>query len=184
MPDLKLLASFTPPSNTRTWLSNPHPNLPILATACSDKTVRIYSLTSFQLLSTVAGGHKRSIRSVAWKPGSGPSGAGKNGIGESVLATGSFDASAGIWRRWEGTSGHVKGGMGADDEDEGMAERDFTGGADEDEDEEWRFAVILDGHDSEIKSLAFSPTSPLLATCSRDKSCLLYTSDAADERIV
>jgi cytosolic iron-sulfur protein assembly protein CIAO1 len=61
-------------------------------------------------------------------------------------------------------------------------EMDFTGGLaggdggerDDDEDEEWRFAVILDGHDSEIKSLAFSPTAPLLATCSRDKSVWIW----------
>jgi WD40 repeat protein len=86
-----------------------------------------------------------------------------------VLATGSFDASAGIWRRWEEGGGRGK-----------SAEIDFTGGLagggedEEDEDEEWRFAVILDGHDSEIKSLAFSTTAPLLATCSRDKSVWIW----------
>jgi WD40 repeat protein len=86
-----------------------------------------------------------------------------------VLATGSFDASAGIWRRWEEGGGRGKG-----------AEIDFTSGLagggedEEDEDEEWRFAVILDGHDSEIKSLAFSTTAPLLATCSRDKSVWIW----------
>ena len=92
-------------------------------------------------------------------------------MGESVLATGSFDASAGIWRRWEEGGGKAKP----------AAETDFTGGLaggdaeDQDEDEdEWRFAVILDGHDSEIKSLSFSPTSPLLATCSRDKSVWIW----------
>lgn len=168
------LATLTPPSNTRTWLSSPHPSLPIVATACSDKTVRVYSLASLNLLSVISGGHKRSIRSVAWKPGSGPGGPGKDGIGESVLATGSFDASAGIWRRWEGTSGKLTSGAeGTDD----AAEVDFTHqrtGDDDDDDDEWRFAVILDGHESEIKSLAFSPTSPLLATCSRDKSVWIW----------
>jgi len=136
--------------------------LPIVATACSDKTVRVYSLQNFQQQSTVSGGHKRSIRSCAWKP---------NSRGESVLATGSFDASVGIWRRWE-----EGGGKGA------PAEIDFTGGmaggddveGEGEEDEEWRFAVILDGHDSEIKSLAFAPSAPLLATCSRDKSVWIW----------
>jgi len=52
--------------------------------------VRVYSLTSFTLLHSITGGHKRSVRSVSWKPGT---------AGQSVLATGSFDASAGIWRR-------------------------------------------------------------------------------------
>jgi WD40 repeat protein len=87
-----------------------------------------------------------------------------------VLATGSFDASAGIWRRWEEGAG--KG--------EAAREVDFTSGlaggdgAGEEEDEEWRFAVVLDGHDSEIKSLGFAPTAPLLATCSRDKSVWIW----------
>ncbi|KAF2770143.1 WD40 repeat-like protein [Teratosphaeria nubilosa] len=158
---LSHLATCQPTCNSRTWLSNPHPHLPILATACSDKTVRIYSLHNFQQQSTISGGHKRSIRSVAWKP---------NSKGESVLATGSFDASAGIWRRWEEGAGDVQ-----------QRERDFTSGLsgggdgqDGEEDEEWRFAVILDGHDSEIKSLAFAPTAPLLATCSRDKSVWIW----------
>ncbi|KAF2715989.1 cytosolic iron-sulfur protein assembly protein 1 [Polychaeton citri CBS 116435] len=159
MASIKPLAALTPAANARTWHSTPHPHLPIVATACSDKSVRMYSLRSFQQESKVDGGHKRSIRSCAWKP---------NSKGESVLATGSFDASAGIWRRWE---------EGAIDK----AEVDFTGSglaggaeaADEDE-EEWRFAVILDGHDSEIKSLGFSPVAPLLATCSRDKSVWIW----------
>lgn len=157
---ISLLATFAPPCNARTWSSTPHPHLPILATACSDKTVRIYSLQNFQQQSTISGGHKRSIRSCAWKP---------NSKGESVLATGSFDASAAIWKRWEQAGGAMK-------------EVDFTsglagGGAGDDEDEdedEWRFAVILDGHESEIKSLAFSTTSPYLATCSRDKSVWIW----------
>lgn len=155
------LATLTPPSNTRTWLSSPHPNLPIVATACSDRSVRIYSLTSFNLLSNITGGHKRSVRSVAWKPDSGTP-----ALGESVLATGSFDASAGIWRRWEGNSGKIN-----QSEDN---EVDFTKDGGDDEDDEWRFAVVLDGHESEIKSLAFCPTSPLLATCSRDKSVWIW----------
>ncbi|KAF7194610.1 putative cytosolic iron-sulfur protein assembly protein 1 [Pseudocercospora fuligena] len=167
MPALKSLATFAPPCNTRTWLSTPHPHLPIIATACSDKTVRVYSLQNFQQQSLISGGHKRSIRSCAWKP---------NSVGESVLATGSFDASAGIWKRWEeGAGSGSVGGLGA-----GGNEVDFTGGLaggdkdGEEDDDEWRLEVILDGHDSEIKSLAFCPTAPLLATCSRDKSVWVW----------
>lgn len=78
--------------------------------------------------------------------------------GESVLATGSFDATAGIWRRYE-------------------ADLDLCNGTEEyndDEDEEWRFAVILDGHESEIKSVAWSAGGSFLATCSRDKSVWIW----------
>ena len=164
MPSIKPLATLTPPASTRTWLTNPHPTLPIAATACSDKSVRIYSLQTFQQQSTISGGHKRSIRSCAWKP---------NTVGQSVLATGSFDASAGIWRRTEDGSAGAKGGA-EQDFTNGLAGGNIDGDAEAEDEDEWHFAIILDGHDSEIKSLAFSPTSPLLATCSRDKSVWIW----------
>jgi WD40 repeat protein len=117
----------------------------------------VYNLTSFTLLHSITGGHKRSVRAVSWKPGT---------KGQSVLATGSFDSSAGIWRREEDPSN----------------EDDFTnrriGGAEDedgrDEDDDYQFSCILDGHESEIKSLSWSPTGQYLATCSRDKSVWVW----------
>ncbi|KAF4551674.1 WD domain-containing protein 3 [Elsinoe fawcettii] len=181
------LATISPASTSRLWQTQPHPTLPLIATASADKTVRISSLRTFQTLSNVSGGHKRSIRSVAWKPASGPArpvqryGKEVKGMGESVLVTGSFDASAGVWRRYEGgPHSHIP-----EDEEETQTsnaagaedmEVDFTSqekGGDDDEDE-WQFAVILDGHDSEIKSVSYSPTGPYLATCSRDKSVWIW----------
>ncbi|KAL0262938.1 Cytosolic iron-sulfur protein assembly protein [Diplodia seriata] len=154
----------------RTWMSAPHPTLPVVATASSDRTVRVYSLTSFALASTVAGGHKRSVRACAWKPNTG--GGGGSGMNESVLATGSFDASAGIWRKWEG--GTNRSGVMKAEIDVGAGEgRDDDEGEEED-DEEWRFSVILDGHESEIKSVAWSASGQFLATCSRDKSVWVW----------
>ncbi|KAF2100395.1 WD40 repeat-like protein [Rhizodiscina lignyota] len=165
---IKPLATLNPPSTARTWHTAPHPYLPLAATSSSDKTVRIYSLLDFRLHSSVSGGHKRSIRTSAWKPGT-------KSAGESVLATGSFDASAGIWRRWDGGVKGMKeeqdftGGFagGGDDGLEGDGDGD-------DEDEEWRFAVVLDGHESEIKSVAWSAGGQYLATCSRDKSVWVW----------
>lgn len=200
---LTLLATFIPPNPTRAWQSAPHPTLPILATCFADKTVRIYSLTSLPasssssssttntalgaptaspngagyspeaikvappaLLSTITGGHKRSIRTVAWKP---PTSIIK---GESVLATGSFDASVGIWRRFE------TGGYGIRGNNDDELDVSSTGGAGEhdhdDDDEEWNFSVVLDGHESEVKSIAWSAGGNLLATCSRDKSVWIW----------
>jgi WD40 repeat protein len=153
---IEALATFTPTGTTRAWLSVPHPTAPILATASSDKTARIYSLTDFRLHSVVSGGHKRSVRAAAWKPGV---------KGESVLATGSFDASVGIWRRWE----------------TGLAEQGITGvrvqrdeDDSEEEEEEWRFSVLLDGHESEVKGVAFNAGGQYLATCSRDKTVWIW----------
>ncbi|KLJ08819.1 hypothetical protein EMPG_15749 [Blastomyces silverae] len=165
-PAITLLSPLTPPSLERTWLSAPHPRLPFVATCSADKTVRIYSLQNFTLLSTISGGHKRSVRSCAWKP---------LVKGESVLATGSFDATVGVWRRWDGY------GRGGDDDrmavveaDAGNNDGDAHSNNEEEDDEEWRFAVLLDGHDSEVKSLSWSPAGALLATCSRDKSIWIW----------
>ncbi|KAJ5923016.1 hypothetical protein N7516_010719 [Penicillium verrucosum] len=172
------LSDLTPPSQERTWLTAPHPTLPIVATCSSDKTIRVYSLTNFTLLSTITGGHKRSVRTAAWKP---------HMTGESVLATGSFDATVGIWRRWDsyGQEDGVSLGMNSIDKQtatdtlteapNGTGTGTGTDSPDREEDEEeWRFAVLLDGHDSEVKSVSWSASGMLLATCSRDKSIWIW----------
>ncbi|PMD56758.1 WD40 repeat-like protein [Hyaloscypha bicolor E] len=141
------LAEFKPAAASRAWVSIPNPNgLPLIATATSDKTVRVYSLRNFALHSTLEGGHLRSVRSVAWKPTV------KN-TGTLCLATGSFDATMGIWRRRE----------------ERFADND-----DSDNDDDWEFAIVLEGHDSEVKNVAYSPSGQWLASCSRDKSIWIW----------
>ncbi len=170
VPSLSFLGQLSSASPTRTWQSAPHPHLPIVATATSDKTVSIHSLRDFRLLSTISGGHKRSIRSVAWRDD------GKKG--ESVLATGSFDSSVGIWKREDAYSkdeGELPSSMTEDDLDlskEGFMGSESIGSGDL---EDWQFAVLLTGHDSEVKCVAFSPSNPsLLATSSRDKSLWIW----------
>lgn len=167
------ISTCTPPSPTRAWHTSPHPYLPLLATASSDKAIRIYSLTSFTLLSTITGGHKRSVRACAWKPG-------LRSDRESVLATGSFDASAGIWKG-DNSRQKVGGGVVGEAAGEGLlggggAAGDGDDGDDneEEDDEDYRFAVVLEGHESEIKSVAWSCRGTFLATCSRDKSVWIW----------
>ena len=168
--DLSPLATLSPSSNSRAWQSSPHPTLPIIATATSEKAVLIYSLTSFRLLNRITGGHKRSVRSVGWRRPL------VKGSTASVLATGSFDSTVGIWRKEDDSP------QSHDDE---MEIRDKpTMAANDDDEEAWAFAVLLTGHDSEVKSVAFSPSNPsLLATSSRDKSVWIWeeVSGAADE---
>ncbi|KAH8693080.1 WD repeat-containing protein [Talaromyces proteolyticus] len=172
------ISDLTPPSIERTWLTAPHPELPFAATCSADKTVRVYSLKNFTLLSTISGGHKRSVRSCAWKP---------SVKGESVIATGSFDATVGIWRRWnnygqeegqrpwavDDNSKIDTGNVGEQEETSHGLRHDAEDSGAED-DEEWRFAVLLDGHDSEVKSVSWSPSGTFLATCARDKSIWIW----------
>lgn len=165
---LSLISTITPPSFSRAWLTAAHPDLPIIAACFSDKTVRIYSLTSFALLSTISDGHKRSVRTCSWKP---------NLKTKSVLATGSFDATVGIW-----SSSRIAPAGGTSPED--LAENkydDDDDDDDEDDEEEWRFAVALDGHDSEVKSIGWSAGGNLLATSSRDKSIWIWEEVAEDD---
>ena len=163
---LNLISTITPPSFSRAWFTAAHPDLPIIATCFSDKSVRIYSLTSFTLLSTISGGHKRSIRTCSWKP---------NLKIESVLGTGSFDATVGIWRSSQlapapGASPEVLNASKHHDDDDDL-----------DDDEEWRFAIVLEGHESEVKSISWSAGGNLLATSSRDKSIWIWEEVAEDD---
>lgn len=66
-----------------------------------------------------------------------------------TLATASFDANIGIW---------------AQEEDE-----DVTGGS-----AEWECMSLLEGHETECKSVAYSAGGNLLASCSRDKTVWVW----------
>ncbi|TQV92554.1 hypothetical protein V2A60_009030 [Cordyceps javanica] len=171
------LAPFKPDLCERAWQTAAHPTLPLVATV-HGKGVTVFSLATLFSHSSLTGGHTRSVRSAAWKPNLPPH--------KLCLVSGSFDATAGVWRwdgdpdgdgeqalEWEVTSTNVRNGNENDDDDD-----EHVNAA---EDKEWEFTLVLEGHDSEIKSCAFSPSGAHLATCSRDKSVWIWEDIGASE---
>lgn len=184
------LATFTPDLYERAWMSAPHPTLPLLATA-HGRQATVFSLATLAQHSTLTGGHERSVRSVCWEPDTrgGTAAAKRRRL---TLVTGSFDSTAGVWRM----KGERTGVEDEDEEDETAASgdgmeldvaakmtktrgpRNEVDSGDEDEDDDsadpWRFDIVLEGQESEIKSVAFSSTGQYLATCSRDRSVWIW----------
>jgi cytosolic iron-sulfur protein assembly protein CIAO1 len=185
------LPDFQPRLLKRAWCSVPHPTLPLLATA-HDKEVTVFSLATFSKHSALTGGHSRSVRSAAWKPGL--------PAHQLCVATGSFDSTAALWR-WNGESEFEQRDVGDDNDDddgkdgagEDVMELEITralGGnlrvesesnASESGKDEWELDLVLEGHESEIKCVAFSPSGQYLATCSRDKSVWIWEDVGASE---
>ncbi|KAF4120970.1 WD40 repeat [Geosmithia morbida] len=157
------LEPLNPDLHERAWCSTPHPTLPLLATA-HGKSVTVFSLSTLSSHSSLTGGHTRSVRCAAWKPNLGPN--------KLCLVTGSFDSTAGMWR-WEDHSDVAREKEITAD---GSDSESNAGGA-----VDWEFTLVLEGHDSEIKSCAFSPSGGHLATCSRDKSVWVWEDIGASE---
>ncbi|OTB01573.1 hypothetical protein M426DRAFT_323333 [Hypoxylon sp. CI-4A] len=162
---LEPLPPFKPDLYQRAWQSIPHPTLPLLATA-HEKSVTVFSLTTLTAHSALTNGHERSVRSTTWKPNLPPH--------KLCLVTGSFDSTAGLWR-WSDDNSNNNNNL----------EVDLTNGSEKDEEEEeekdWELIIILDGQDSEIKSVSFSPAGQFLATCSRDKSVWIWEDVGSSE---
>lgn len=163
---IRPLQPLTPDLHERAWHSSPHPTLPLLATVHA-RSVTVFSLTSLTSHSTLQGGHTRSVRSASWKPGLPPH--------KLCLVTGSFDSTAGVWR-WDDSSAGGSQEVEVTRHHDGQENKEQGAG-----EGEWEFTLVLEGHDSEIKSCVFSPSGAHLATCSRDKSIWIWEDIGASE---
>ncbi|CAA7268490.1 unnamed protein product [Cyclocybe aegerita] len=148
----------------RAWHVAWNPKKPTLASCSADKTVRLYSYssapcshsTNLDEANTSSHAHEHPLRfehittiptghaKTVRSVAWAPSG--------ETLATASFDSNIGIWEK------------GEEEPDEDGA----TG------DGEWECISTLEGHETECKSVAYSSTGTLLASCSRDKTVWIW----------
>ncbi|KAF8198622.1 WD40-repeat-containing domain protein [Pholiota molesta] len=141
-----------PGHEDRAWHVAWNPAKPLLASCSADKTVRIYAYSATP--STTGEGSTYAFKPLT----SIPTGHAKTvravawaPSGE-TLATASFDSNIGIWE------------CEKNDEDEGRG--DGSG--------EWECISTLEGHETECKSVGYSSTGTLLASCSRDKTVWIW----------
>ncbi|KAL0958054.1 hypothetical protein HGRIS_000231 [Hohenbuehelia grisea] len=131
----------------RVWHIAWNPTRPLIASCSADKHVRLYSYSKDDQ-NNLSFNHNSTVSTGHTKTvralAWAPSG--------QTLATGSFDANIGIWEQEKG------------DEDEDVLENMA----------EWECVSLLEGHETECKSVAYSSTGTLLASCSRDKTVWIW----------
>jgi WD40 repeat protein len=169
----------------KVWSVSVHRSLPLLATVSTDQTCKIYDLTNFQLVTTLDETHKRSIRSVSWKP--------TVADADPSLVCGSFDSTISVWGKdldeWtllaviEGHENEVKGvSWSKDGYFLASCSRDksiWIWEADDDN-EEFECISVLQEHTQDVKHVVWHQYQDLLASSSYDDTIKLWREDDDD----
>ncbi|CCK69720.1 iron-sulfur cluster assembly protein CIA1 KNAG_0C06240 [Huiozyma naganishii CBS 8797] len=150
--------------NGKTWALDFTPQGNKLAIASEDHKIKLVEIESlekkqFKLVNVLDDTvHKKAVRTVAWRPHSNPP----------CLAAGSFDTTVSIW-----SFANNDNAIEDDDDDD-----DAGAGL---EANEMDLMAIIEGHENEIKGIAWSHDGMFLATCSRDKSVWIWETDEMGE---
>ncbi|KAI5964110.1 CIA1 [Candida pseudojiufengensis] len=165
---VKLLHSIKA-HNDKVWSVSSYPTLPLLATASTDKSTKIYRLSTkskFSQIADLEDTHKRSIRSVSFKPPIGGVDYKSNILDLPALASGSFDSTISIW--------------GIDEPDENYDIEEVVQNQKDalaNPSNEWNLMAIIEGHENEIKAVDWNFSGRYLASCSRDKTVWIWETD-------
>ncbi|CCG24120.1 Cia1 protein [Candida orthopsilosis Co 90-125] len=153
----------------KVWSVSAHPTLPLLATASTDKSTKVYKLSTvpkFPQIANLEDTHRRSVRSVSFKPPMGGVDYKSNVLDLPALASGSFDSTISIW--------------GIDEPDDNYDVEEIMHNQAEvltSPSNEWNLMAIIEGHENEIKAVDWNFSGRYLASCSRDKTVWIWETD-------
>lgn len=125
----------------------------------SGKKTKEEQTKEWKLIATIREEHTRTIRAVAFAPTS-------STLGVPILATASFDGKILIWEHYPDNDNTTNGNTNNDGDDEESSALEHNN----------LFEPIaqLEGHENEIKCLAWNATGSLLASCGRDKTIWIW----------
>jgi cytosolic iron-sulfur protein assembly protein CIAO1 len=109
-----------------------------------DETITTETITKWELYTTLSGVHERTIRCIAFAPL----------YSQLILASASFDGTIAIW------------------EEEEVVDDDNI--IDDNKKKEWICSAQLEGHENEVKCVAWNASGSLLASCGRDKTVWIW----------
>lgn len=139
----------------RVWDVAVHPRLNLLASCSADKTAKIWALPR----ENQDPDQTQSLSLVSTLEDTHQKSIRSvswKPVGPPCLAMGSFDSTTSIY----------------------MQESEVGGNGEEDD---WTFLASIEGHENEVKSVAWSHDGMFLATCSRDKSVWIWEADESNE---
>lgn len=173
------LIKSLPAHTDKAWSVSSHRSLPLLASASTDKTSKIYKLSrhnDFPLVACLEDTHKRSVRAVSFKPAMASTDS--DFVDLPALACGSFDSTISIWGIDEPEEFlDNDDDMDTDDEEARAARKKREAQILTSANNEWNLMALIEGHENEVKAVAWNRSGRYLASCSRDKTVWIWETD-------
>lgn len=157
----------------KVWSVSAHETLPLIASGSTDRTSAVFRVSpgeKFPKIATLDDTHTRSIRSVQFKPPMSAALVAEHRLLDPpTLVMGSFDAKLSVWQA------ELPPDNDDDDQDPEQVwknDRLLVQRA-----TLWELMAVIEGHEHEVKAVAWNCHGSLVASCSRDKTIWIWETD-------